>query len=206
MRPQSRLRNKKGVPTVFQPWRWLAVVSFFAGLTALVITLWPRESSVFIDRTRADAKESDRLLGQLRKATEDWSAVPHRLDVLESGDFTPIDGQHFKLSLGTAERVANGPLNDLPKNARQLLLRFWIYTAGVNPGVPRQLTLSIKGPSGSDLKFPFYFHTYPQQALSYYSQFLWIPVPKDGNIYTQPDKTFNEYQHCGGNIDIIGWR
>jgi len=197
------------VPTVFEPWRWLTIVSFVAGLTALVVTLWPRESAVFINQIRADAKESRRLVGQLERDAQAWSTVPQRLAALEAGDFTPINGQQFDVSLSTDAQTVNGPISNIPENAHQLLIRFWISTGKEvpDPKVANTLTLAVFGPSNAELKFPFFIRPFNQEAIAYYSQFVWIPVPKNLNIYTKLDhRIVQSHSCCRAGIDIIGWR
>jgi hypothetical protein len=166
-------------------------------------TLRAPEIREFITRVRANAEESDRLVTQLKASKDVWNAAPQRLSALETGDFNPIDGPHFTLSFNTADRVAHR-LGALPKDAHQILARFWIATGSISTTGANQLTLSVIGPSNNELKFPLFLFTYHQDAYSYYSHFLWIPAPKDLNIYTQFDKVFIGSGTAG--IDIIGWK
>jgi hypothetical protein len=186
---------------------WLG--GFMGALAAIFglgwATLRAPEIQAFITRVRANAEESDRLVTNLRTASDAWSTAPQRLSALETGDFTPIDGPHLVLSLSTAERVAHRV--ELPKeakDARQILVRFWIYSGSVAWTGDDYLTLSVIGSKNKELKFPFYLRPYPQGAISYYSQFLWIPAPSDLNIYTQLEKPV--LTNSGSGIDVIGWR
>lgn len=133
-----------------------------------------------------------------------------RVAVLESGDFVRLEGPKGVIALTTKVEARN-LLTGIPKDARQLLMKIYIWTGNIEKekggGADRDLILSVHRSSGGEHLFPFSFRTNEQPAIAYYTQLLWIPAPppNDPAFYSKISSPIVK-GHAKANFEVIGYK
>jgi hypothetical protein len=110
-----------------------------------------------------------------------------------------------KLPTKTPKTLTTYRINQVPKDAKEILVYLWIATGNGNGDSGRTFEVAAQTEKEKHVSICFFAHGYNQNAWSYNSENVWLPMPFDNELTVQ---LYGE--KFGGNvqsgIEIRGYK